>query len=387
MERHISEKDNEIKSLEKTVKCTKLEVSKLQKDLGKSKKQKENLLNEIFDRKKNADSLDTMNTELREEKRNLEATCNQLSEKLAMMTAKCQSLQSSTSALNPLAVPYTSQDTSHGNLTKTTATQHVVRPKVRTIIQDPIRTTNISTRETIAPADSRLKTSQNLPLSPPTLASKKNVTIIGASNMRNMSSRLQDKNTNAIVWTNPGCRMQDIENRASQMVSKSTDIAVIHLGTNNALSQESDADCLNNCCHALTKIMSSSKGCPLLVCSVPPTNYRQGQHRANMINTVFRDMCSTSPNMCYLDTGLATTDIAHDGIHLTNHGKDKLAKAIKNSIQDFLQTFIPRPSVSFSSSSEDDSPNCLPINTHESNGMTELKDAKKSFYFSYSCLR
>ena len=113
------------------------------------------------------------------------------------------------------------------------------------------------------------------------------------------------------------------------------DITVIHFGTNNVLSQESDADCLNNCCHALTKIMSSTKGCPLLVCSVPPTHYRQGQHRANMINTVFRDMCSTSPTMCYLDTGLATTDIAHDGIHLTNLGKDKLAKPSKTAFRIF----------------------------------------------------
>ena len=121
------------------MKSIKLEVSKLRKDFGKIKQQQQNLRNEILDRKKTADSLDTMNTELREGKRNLKATCNQLSETLAMMTAKCQSLQSLTSTLNPLAIPYINQDISLGNLTKTTATQHIVRPKVKTTVQDPIR--------------------------------------------------------------------------------------------------------------------------------------------------------------------------------------------------------------------------------------------------------
>ena len=212
MQRHLSEKDNEIKSLEKTVKSTKLEVSKLEQDLGNKK---ENLQNEILDRRKTANSLDSMNTELREEKK--EPGSNMQPVKWKAGNDECEMPEPAiiTSTINPLAVPYTSQDTSHGNLTNTTATQHVVRPKVRTTIQDPIRTTNISTRETTEPADSRLKTSKILRQSAPTLAPKKNVTIIGAWNMRNMSSRLQDKNTNAIAWTNPSCRMQDIENCVS----------------------------------------------------------------------------------------------------------------------------------------------------------------------------
>ena len=97
-----------------------------------------------------------------------------------------------------------------------------------------------------------------------------NISVVGDSNVRRLGQYLRPKmNEKYNVWTNPGSRLQDVDNRAQDMISES-DIAVVHLGTNDALGKSSDNDCLAQCSDSIDKIHQSTS-VPMLVCSVPPT--------------------------------------------------------------------------------------------------------------------
>ena len=69
------------------------------------------------------------------------------------------------------------------------------------------------------------------------------------------------------VLFNAGCRLQDLENRAHHMVSGSY-VAVLHLETINALSDDSDNDCLSDCSDAIDRIQDFIGDIPLMVCAV-----------------------------------------------------------------------------------------------------------------------
>ena len=161
-----------------------------------------------------------------------------------------------------------------------------------------------------------------------------NISVVGDSNVRRLGQYLRPKmNEKYTVWTNPGSRLQDVENRAQDMISDS-DIAVVHLGTNDALGKSSDNDCLAQCSDSIDKIHQSTS-VPMLVCSVPPTRSMHGQRRVNMINSLLKYKCSMDNKLCFVNTKLTASDIGGDGVHLTDTGKDKLASSIHNATKDF----------------------------------------------------
>lgn len=170
-------------------------------------------------------------------------------------------------------------------------------------------------------------------------ACKTRLTVIGASNLRNVSSKLQTKDCDTIALVNPGCKVQDLQNRVQHMIHKNTDVAVLHLGTNNALSNESDRECMDSSYAALEMIehhhISAHPEIPMLVCRVPPTANRRDQRRVDMLNALFKYKCEKSKTLRFLDTGLDLKDIGRDGIHLTPDGKNRLAQAILAGVQDF----------------------------------------------------
>ena len=160
------------------------------------------------------------------------------------------------------------------------------------------------------------------------------ISVVGDSNVRRLGQYLRPKmNEKYTVWTNPGSRLQDVENRAQDMISDS-DIVVVHLGTNDALGKSSDNDCLAQCSDSIDKIHQSTS-VPMLVCSVPPTRSMHGQRRVNMINSLLRYKCSMDNKLCFVNTKLTASDIGADGVHLTDTGKDKLASSIHNATKDF----------------------------------------------------
>lgn len=130
--------------------------------------------------------------------------------------------------------------------------------------------------------------------------------------------------------------MQDIGKRADRFLTKDTDLGVIHLGTNNALGNENDAQLLDNCSEALDQIEHGTGRTPLLVCSVPPTHSAHGQRRVHMVNHLLEYYCSKSNKMPFVDTNLLAADIGRDGVHLTDAGKKKLATSLQKAIQGFL---------------------------------------------------
>ena len=163
-----------------------------------------------------------------------------------------------------------------------------------------------------------------------------NILVVDDSNVRRLGQHLRPKMIEKYtLWTNPGSRLQDIENRAQDMISDS-DIAVVHLGTNDALGKSSDHgddDCLAQCSDSIDKIHQSTS-VPMLVCSVPPTRSMHGQRRVNMINSL-RYKCSMDNKLCFVNTNLRASDIGGDGIHLTDTGKDKLASSIHHATKEF----------------------------------------------------
>ena len=115
-----------------------------------------------------------------------------------------------------------------------------------------------------------------------TKTTKTKISIIGDFNTRRLNSHLNNKDWCAdyTVWTNAGCRMQDLESRAHDMMSGS-DVGVINLGTIDTLSEDSDNDCLSGCSDAIDRIQDSTGNIPLVVCALPPTNNKRGQRRVN----------------------------------------------------------------------------------------------------------
>ena len=109
-----------------------------------------------------------------------------------------------------------------------------------------------------------------------------------------------------------------------------SDIAVVHIGTNDALGKSGDNDCLAQCRDSIDKIHQSTT-LPMLVCSVPPPRSMHCQRRMNKINSPVRYKCSMDNKLCFVSTKLTASDIGGDGIHLTDTGKDKLASSIHHA--------------------------------------------------------
>ena len=109
------------------------------------------------------------------------------------------------------------------------------------------------------------------------------------------------------------------------MVSKDADVAVLHLGTNDALGTATDAQCMLQCNQSVDHLEKAHKqahpGVPMFVCSVPPTASRDGQRRVDMLNALLWTKCQKSRVLRLLDTGVTLGDIGHYGVHLIPQGK------------------------------------------------------------------
>ena len=128
-----------------------------------------------------------------------------------------------------------------------------------------------------------------------------------------------------------------LESRTSKVTTAKTDAVVTHLGTNNAASKQTEAQCILRCSDALDNIKAAHQDTPIVLCSVPPTSNRHAAKKVSMLNALFEHTCSRSANMLYLDTGVTLKDIGKDGIHLTDSGKDEVALKIKSALQSFYK--------------------------------------------------
>ena len=168
---------------------------------------------------------------------------------------------------------------------------------------------------------------------------KAKVTVVGASNMRDLSANLQTSDVDTLTYTNPGCQLHQMAARLPSMIDRDTDIAVLHLGTNDALNSPSDSQCLCDADEALKSITRTHQhtrpDVPMFVCAVPPTRNRKAQPRVDMLNDLYRWHCARSVNLHFVDTGLSTRHLAKDGIHLTPEGKSWLASSIITATRDF----------------------------------------------------
>lgn len=168
---------------------------------------------------------------------------------------------------------------------------------------------------------------------------KTKVTLIGASNTRDVSSKVQSKDIDLLAFVNPGRQLHQMTDRIPRMLNKETDIAVLHLGTNDALNANSDGQCMINASEALTEIEFTHRrtrpDVPLLVCEVPPTGKMNAQHRVKMLNDLYRFQCSRSRHLHFIETGLTPAHLGKDNVHLTEEGKTKLARAIVSASRDF----------------------------------------------------
>jgi len=168
---------------------------------------------------------------------------------------------------------------------------------------------------------------------------KAKVTVVGASNMRDLSANLQTSDVDTLTYTNPGCQLHQMAARLPSMIARDTDIAVLHLGTNDALNSPSDSQCLCDADEALKSTKRTHQhtrpDVPMFVCAVPPTRNRKAQPRVDMLNDLYRWHCARSVNLHFVDTGLSTRHLAKDGIHLTPEGKSWLASSIITATRDF----------------------------------------------------
>ena len=119
---------------------------------------------------------------------------------------------------------------------------------------------------------------------------KPKIAVVGDSNARSLYKHLDHTVTDTTVWVNAGCKAEDVKSRARD-IPKDSDIGVIHLRTNDALSNRSDNDCLVECSDAMDSILDYSEQTPLIVCSVQPTRSKTGQRRVRIINTLLKYKC------------------------------------------------------------------------------------------------
>ena len=207
---------------------------------------------------------------------------------------------------------------------QTTTTKQCVTPDLRPTVtsEQPIKLDH--------------RTSRHAPQKP---VKKNRVTVIGASNVRGLSGKLQTRKTETVTYVNAGRQLSQMDQRIPSMVSKDTDSVVLHLGTNDALNAPSDGQCLLNADRSLRNIARnhsrSHRSVPLMVCAVPTTTSREGQRRVEMLNHLYKRRCEDNQHLHFVETGCSARDLTEDGVHLKESGKVKVANAILQSLQDF----------------------------------------------------
>lgn len=275
MKLHLSDKDEDIRVLERENSQSKCDLSKSKRQSSKLQRQREIIDKNNFEGKTKRRQLDSENSTLRAQNCELTERLDCLSDELVVMTAKCAGLQgpstNSSYAEAVASIPETAlslpQPRKLSSVSRKQQPSHPggARPKEKKHQQDSQKAKTVKSgvsRSNTRP-HSLSKTRNQKPR-------KLRVTVIGASNLRNVSSKLQTKNCDTIaLYVNPGCKIQDLQNGVKDMVTKDTDVAVLHLGMNNALGTESDRQCMDNCYDALEKIEhqheSAHPGVPLLV--------------------------------------------------------------------------------------------------------------------------
>lgn len=369
---HLSQKDGEIRGLEQELSVAQSHLNKDKKEMARLKRQNEDLSKNKYINKSRRSSLDNENSNLREENRKLTAQIEALQDQHAIVVAKLDSLspdgdawrgdqatgwQTSTrpskttnqsSPWKPLVDvsqplhprPNRDKAPNHGGAIHKTNKNSGAIPK-----------THSRPAKTAAPSKPHpASTHRKEPTRAPGAASvaqpgkpKVHAAVIGASNMRSMGSRLQSSELDSTVWVNPGCGFQHVDTRTRNMTTDKTDVVVVHLGTNNCVSDETEGQSMIHCLRALNTMERAHRDMPVIMCSVPPTRDPQAQVKVDNMNALIQQRCDMSHNMDYLDTNLTLNDIGRDGIHMTASGKDKLAMKIKIRLQSFQKDRSLRP--------------------------------------------
>ena len=184
------------------------------------------------------------------------------------------------------------------------------------------------------------------PPTKPAPVKKSRVTVIGASNERGLSAKLQTRETETITFGIAGRHLNQMDQQIPSMICKDTDSVVLNLGTNDALNAPSDGQCLLNVNTSLRNIeLNNSR------------NFSPQRSFDGMCSTsyIFKKRPATcrdaesplqtllwSQHLHFVETGCSARYLSEDGVHLKESGKVKVANAILQSLQDFSKLVVLR---------------------------------------------
>ena len=165
------------------------------------------------------------------------------------------------------------------------------------------------------------------------------VIVIGTSLVRNLGSRLNAKNVNAIVYTNAGCSIHHIAPRFKQMIPANfKGCVILQIGGNDCSSNDSE-HVVNMYDKFITDIHSYVPEAQIMVSAIPP---RRGsdylKFKINTVNEHLHFRASFETYLSFVDCPLTNVNhFAKDGVHFSLCGKTVYADNLIIAIKQFFQ--------------------------------------------------
>ena len=170
------------------------------------------------------------------------------------------------------------------------------------------------------------------------ITQKKNVLIVGNSNVRGISHELYERGIDATAFVYPGQSTSQIKERVSDVVAESStlnpDIIMIHTGDievrNKSITVSSISDSMSDLTHALRQKFQNAR---IVISGLPfcPNENKFLNGRIAQVNENFAKLCEEDNRIVFLCNQKAK--LQFDCIHLTPKSKDYIARTISRFVK------------------------------------------------------
>ena len=165
--------------------------------------------------------------------------------------------------------------------------------------------------------------------------SSNDVIVIGTSLVRDIGVTLNDRNVNAVVYTNAGCSIRHIAPRFKQMIPPNyRGCIILQVGGNDCSYNESEC-VINEYDAFLNDLLLYAPKAHVLVSEIPPRRGNEYlKYKINTVNDYLHFRSTFDDKIAFIECPLSDTKLhfRKDGVHFSSLGRSIYISNLKDAI-------------------------------------------------------